>query len=676
MNTLPVVLPTALAAFGSVTMALLVLGQFHTFLVWSIGLVAAYFAARYVYRLTVALTLPGSRNEQNYCTTIVLVGIGLWVIVNAALSSQHIFTDRDPGVYATTGAWLVNHTSLRIPRTGLFSNLPGIVTKSGGFGTSAFNPKVLFAQGDHLLPALLGLAGRLGGYGFMLRFNALLGGISLLAIYGFARLIMKPRWAMAAVGCLALSLPFIYFSRDTYTEPLAAALTFNALALLWLASKTKRYGAWFLAGVVTGAGLLTRIDAYLTLAAVEAFLIAMLALAKQEDRLSTCRQVAAWAAGAMAVGVVAWTDLYYLSNVYYQQQWQQLRLEFMLIIALLFVGGLFVLISWKTKFLSWLDDITRARRPATAAVATPLFCVVLISRPLWYTGYQPLSSIIGGTSSLPIRTYAEQTMNWLAWYLGPVMLVFGILGLSLGAARAVKEHRLELVPLLIAVLGVSAVYLINPNIAGDQIWAARRLVPVIMPGFAIFGALFLQQLYATNTGVLIKFTPKINRKLATTIALLAIGGSLLVSYPFLKTRTYVPELSQVETVCQHIPNNAVTVWLGGAQQTGMQTVASFCNTSLPPVGARDVTVSNGLLANLASSNENKGKQVIIALYSSDLQTLPVADRTAMTPIGTINYQIITPTYGHFPTSYSGHSQTIMLGTLSPSGDVVPLGRAA
>ena len=70
----------------------------------------------------------------------------------------------------------------------------------------------------------------------------------------------------------------------------------------------------------------------------------------------------------------------------------------------------------------------------------------LASRPLWQVVRQdpddPGARYVAGMQArqgLPVdggRTYAEQTVAWLSWYVGPVALVVALVVLSLVTRRA------------------------------------------------------------------------------------------------------------------------------------------------------------------------------------------------------------------------------------------------
>ncbi len=90
----------------------------------------------------------------------------------------------------------------------------------------------------------------------------------------------------------------------------------------------------------------------------------------------------------------------------------------------------------------------------------------------------------------PTRTYAEDSLYWVIWYIGLPALLLGVFGLAVLARRCVRAlltwrdpgpWRNWALPLLITGAGSAAV-LWDPGILPDQPWASRRLVVVVLPG--------------------------------------------------------------------------------------------------------------------------------------------------------------------------------------------------
>jgi hypothetical protein len=103
----------------------------------------------------------------------------------------------------------------------------------------------------------------------------------------------------------------------------------------------------------------------------------------------------------------------------------------------------------------------------------------------------------------PGRTYAEDTLYWVIWYVGLPAILLGTFGLALIVRRCVRAlvtwrdpsgaARTWALPLAIISVGSAAV-LWDPAITPDQPSASRRLVPLVLPGLiicAMWGAAWL-----------------------------------------------------------------------------------------------------------------------------------------------------------------------------------------
>lgn len=668
IETAPLTVPAGLAAFGTVAMTCLVLDSFSTWLVLGLGVVPALMTMALAHHIAAGHeSRPGSRREQRICDVIVVAGVLFWAAGNLPFAAQHVFTDRDPATYAVAGAWLINHDSVRIPVPTGLGDIAGTTAASLGFNISANDNREIYAQGAHILPALLGLSGRLVGSQAMLHMNVLLGGVALLAVYSLARLLMKPRWALGATAALSISLPMIYFARDTYTEPLALAFIFSSLAFLWYAEHARGNAlrrrlaltAWPLAGLALGAGILARIDIYLPVAAIAAFLLVQLAATQPDQRAQAIRQRLAFAIPLGLLGILAWIDLTQLSSGYYRDLRPRFISE-MILLATATAGGLtIVAISWQTKLLSLADRATRHwRQPAGIAVLT-LFFVYLSSRSLWQTNY----AMKDGTA---VRSYAEHSLVWMSWYLGPVLAILAIIGIVTISAKILQGKLLKTLPAM-CMIAACLYYLINPNISSDQVWASRRFLPVILPGFAVLGFLLLAKFHErkpfTIGGLL--FEP---RQITAGLAALALVGPLFVSFPFLVTRTYAPQLSQVEYICDNIPANAVVVWAGSAKHTSIQPTQAFCG--IPSLGIADAADPSAVIPKLKAAAESQGRQLVIGAKADEADDMPQQLQAIMVRQHSIDYADLEQTYKKFPRNRVLYNRTLVFGELTPTTALV------
>ncbi len=664
VGILPVALPASVAAFSVVAMFLLVISRLDNWLVWPLGLLAAVAAFVLVAR-TFKVKRPGSISEQATCDLLVLGGAAAWTFINAHYAAQDIFTTRDPAIYTNAGTWLIHHTSLHIPVTHIFNGLPIPYHVIGqGFGHEVGNPLYLYAQGLHLLPVWFGLTGRVWGETFAFGINSLFGALALLAVYGFARQLGRPRFAMLITGILALALPLIYFSRDTYTEPLAMLFTFSTLALLWGAQRTKSYALWGLAGLTAGAGVMTRTDAYLTLAALSLFVAALLAF-MTKGRRAAVKRVLIFIACALPPTIIGWFDLTHLSSGYYRDLRHQVVQEILFVCLMVIFSAAFVAVAWKTDVLKRIDELTAAWRVPVIMTAAILILLGMASRPLWYVGHEVHVPLIGGlqaASGMPVddtRSYAEQTVNWIGWYIGPILTVLGGFGLLLALWRFVRKKDTLLLPSLLVVGITSLVFLNLPNISPDQIWASRRLLPVILPGVAAFSVIAMEWLDK-------RFSFKYKQAVWVILVELMVLTPLFISYPFLRVKSYTPQLSQIESICSSLPHDAALIWIGNMKLVAVQPSDIFCN--VPTVGIDGANKDQ--LKKVVQLVQSRGKTPVIGLTAPEKPTY--FPEGSFTTVNTSTFDVMAEALYHPPRHITASVRTVIIGQVQPDGMIVPL----
>ncbi|TXG76633.1 hypothetical protein E6P97_03195 [Patescibacteria group bacterium] len=670
----PLLAPLMIALFGATSVALLLLGAFQTALVLILGgLVSGIGCYWFVRKWSKQQGRKNRSFERELCNLLVLLGVIVWVGGNVLFTAQHVFTNRDPGVYAVTAAWLVKRDNLKLEASDVFSNTDGVEAYSAGFSPDPRNADHVAAQGLHVLPALMGLVGRITSNVHMLRLNVVFGGLALLALYGYGRQLVKPRWALLATTTVALTMPMLYFSRDTYTEPLALLFTFGGLALMWEAQKYNARRYWLLAGLVIGAGALTRIDALLSIAGVLLFLAIHIGLAEPKLRRRALVNATAAFVGMAIVTAIGMLDLYHLSPAYYISEWKNLRLEFLLLGAVCLFGAVFAVIAQRSNWIQRLDTVTAKWRSQGAFWAVIFAGLILASRPLWLTSYTVRKVFLedGVTQQLiPERDFAEITVLWLVWYLGPIMTILGCFGTALIARRAFRDKTLLLLPGLFVIGGTALFYLTKPSIFPDQIWASRRLLPVILPGLAVFGAFGLQWLYQKR-----QLLPRIPGKtLATVLATLAVVGPLFVTGPLVLTReaTWYPPL---RSVCDSLPSDAAVLWVGLARTQLIEPTKSYCGKPAQGFGvlySKEQGPSPALLANIAREARQKGYTPVIGLFSKDETLLNNLDIQDTTVVSQFSYKLIEQTHVQPPRFTRTIHEGVQLAVIAPDGSLRPL----
>jgi hypothetical protein len=159
---------------------------------------------------------------------------------------------------------------------------------------------------------------------------------------------------------------------------------------------------------------------------------------------------------------------------------------------------------------TWVSRVARGSlRWHVPDVAAGLVAAVLIAfliRPSVQTAHwNPGAGTAGYVGALqkllglpvqPTRSYAEDSLYWVIWYIGIPALLLGGFGMALLARRCVRALLRWAdddgvawawgLPLAIAAW-TTVIVLWDPHTVPDQPWASQTLVPLVLPGFILCG---------------------------------------------------------------------------------------------------------------------------------------------------------------------------------------------
>ncbi len=202
----------------------------------------------------------------------------------------------------------------------------------------------------------------------------------------------------------------------------------------------------------------------------------------------------------------------------------------------------------------------------------------------------------------PTRTYAEQTLYWVIWYIGLPTVLLGGFGIVLLVRRCLRgllswrdpdrQLRMWALPLAIFCAG-SAVVLWQPDIVPDQPWASRRLVVLVLPGLiiaALWAASWLtvrarsrgaSRATATVVGLFCSaamLVPTLSTTFGVGLSHGAKGGGLQpVAQGMALRRTGMGQIQAVSQLCAQMPRDATVLVVDTtAAQQFMQVVRGMC----------------------------------------------------------------------------------------------------
>lgn len=684
----------ALLAYAIVGLPLAIAGWFHAFLVWP-GVLGVFIALTLVWRLRdsgdstelVDLTeqYEPTKTEQSTGSswpTLLAVAFAIVVtVVNIGYSSEHLLGDRDPGVYLTTARWLAHEGTLVIDaRTGAFVGQDDLTYAEQAFDEDPDDaPGRLYPQFLHLLPVVLAGAMWLGGIGLALKLPAVLGGLSILIIYCFARrLITQPWLALAAAVAIGLSLVQIHIARDAYTEILVQPLLFGGLWMLWSARERLDAVRSLFAAMLIGATAMARIDGFLFLVPLSAYgLIETLRLRGQDIALQPMhhRYLVALAPGALLTASVALGDLALRSPVYIEDLRMQLISAAAMLAVIWTVGPLVVLLARtsQTKRLRSSFHSQRRRFGAIAAfILVGLALGAYFIRPS-FTVHGSSTRIVGilqeqeHTTIDATRTYDEQTLRWIGWYLGLPVLLAGIAGWAMAARRAVMGRAARQLPFMLFFTTITVTYLWEHGATPDHPWVMRRFVPLTLPGMVLLAAWLADRyLHAPSDAWAKRWIPIGGRHARTVIvglfAATMIGWPLATVAPVVEERTQAGMREGIHSTCRAIGHDAAVVILPGKplDRVFAQTLRSYCRV---PVAIASPRLAPTEFATLAERWDEQGRKLhFIGAHRGAVDAIP--DSGLVAEIEVTGDHALKQTIEHRPNRYADEQLTILVATLT------------
>jgi hypothetical protein len=595
-----------------------------------------------------------------------LVAVVTWGALNAPYVAEYVLVTRDPGFLTLEAFWLTDHATADLPLGSAEAVADAVDAAESDTGAYFPLDGALHAQGAKLLPGLLALGGWAGAAHGILVGNLVIGCVALLAVYGLARRLVGPGWALVPVVALGLSLPMLVFSRAAYTEPLNVALVFGALTLSWSAFDTRAWWRHLLAGALAGATALSRIDGTASVIGFVAGLglVAAATVLPRHRRRAQTGLLVAGGASLVLVGI-GYLDLRLLSPGYLADLGNQFSL---LAGALAATVLLAVVISFPRAWEPVRRLVLRRRRglSVVAAVAVALVALLLTTRFLWLPGYalDPASGyadLVAGLQARegmpvePSRSYDDWSVRWISWYYGWPMVVLAFAGLAVLARRAVVRRDPRLLMVLTVVAAPSALYLWRISITPDQVWAMRRLLPVTLPGFLVASAVTLHALWQVRRW----WTRATAALLAPVVALFPLTTwNDLVRVPEQGGR-----LAEIADVCAALPTDKV-VYLRAGGPPYLATLRSVCDVEV--VQLEQVPDRQTLAA---IDRRWGGGVTFVGFAAADL--LPwVGEPPA--PYRTGDMTSWSYAIGHIPHEPLVTPSQVWIGTLRPDGRLAPV----
>ncbi len=472
---------------------------------------------------------------------------------------------------------------------------------------------------------------------------AILFGLAVLGVGLLGSVLAGPRWGPLAALATALCFPLLHVARSTYSEPLALPVVVAAMLAVSQAARCAGIadvagarGAAAVGGGLLGGMVLLRVDGLR-----EAILVIPVVALAAAQRQAHARPLAV-ATGLMAVlGLaVTWaTSSEYLASIA-----GSLVPLLALGAGVALLGGVLV---WVCRRGGSLPAFAAAWFPVALATLIAAVGLALASRPLWQTVRQsaadPGARVVAGLQlrqGLPVdggRTYAEQTVVWMSWWIGPAALVLALVAATVLAHRAGtawvggRELPSWLGPAFVGV-GSTLLTLYRPGITPDHPWADRRLV-IALPTVILLVVAAAAVASRWSTSRRLPFTVVSLGSTAVSLAMLVPAG--LATWPHATQRVEHGELAAVDRVCAAFrPGDVALMADSRAANEWPQVLRGYC-------GVPALSTTSGLrnddgafrdaVAHIETAVSRSGKRLVLVAADTPqvLTDLGAAPRAAV-----------------------------------------------
>ncbi len=653
----------AILAFGLTGLAAAVVGVFAPWVVVPPAALATYALGR---RARVPRARAGLAAQLGAAAMIAVVvvagGYGF------RHRSEHVAINRDPGFYVNAARWLERDGSLEVDaRVGPFADAPALTFEVPGVYDRDGGP--LHFQGDHLLPVLMAEGSWFGGTTALFAVPIVLGGFALLAVYLLLAARAGALPALVATTALAVSLPFLAFSRDAYTEiPTLALVAFALACLPARGGVPHRYDA-LLAGLALGALCALRIDAPLLLFAWP-FIAALwwrrhrgsIPAADNVGAPSPERAVAMMAVGFSVAAAVAWSDLALRAPEYLDDLGARTVALWLALATTVVAAAVYA----RSDRLAAAVDRANARLVRSGVVVAGATTAGFVA--VW--GLRPVLDEVRGTAQPAVgeiqelqglaidltRKYAESSLSWQAWYHGTVALAVAAVGIGLIAARH-RPIAARFGPLLATAAPAAVLYLYRPNIFPDHTWVMRRYLPTL----SLLVVAAIATALATLPRARFARHGRVGRLtaigLAGALAVVVVVAPAATSRPVRAAADQHGFLGAIEQACSAMGPDAAAIVLVDRSSVPHkllpQAFRGFCGL---PTAIGDSTLRPSVIRDLARRWTADGRRLhLVVADAAAVADLCPVERVAT--IDTVNTLLLEQTLTGPPDGYSTQSLT-------------------
>jgi hypothetical protein len=260
----------------------------------------------------------------------------------------------------------------------------------------------------------------------------------------------------------------------------------------------------------------------------------------------------------------------------------------------------------------------------------------------------------------------EGSMQWMAWYLGPLTLSAAIVGGALLARALLRGRMLYTVAPVALLLPGSLLYLWDARAFADHVWVTRRFLTAAFPMLILLALGLAASLW----------TPEIPRRFSTwaraigvVIAVAAVAFPVYTLAPVRAMEEQAGYLSGLQNTCRTIGRRAAVVVLAGPTMASPdvredwlpQALRGWCGARVTML-ALDIDTQPRLL-DLAErwSKRNRRFFVVASGPGPIQQVLPDAHVTLLPTV--FNRHLLEQSFDHRPSAYEQQSFPIAIAQL-------------
>lgn len=318
-----------------------------------------------------------------------------------------------------------------------------------------------------------------------------------------------------------------------------------------------------------------------------------------------------------------------------------------------------------------------AKWPVAAAIAVAVVGLFFVVRPYVLTARANPTS--GGAYyvaavqrylGMPVdqtRSYYEQSLRWMSWYLGWATLALALVGATWLAYNLARGVRRDWLPAFLIFVGMTAAVLYSPSITPDHPWADRRFVPVAIPGLVLLA-------FAAIAGALAWVERRWSSDLMTVWSARVVGvacaGALVItpawfgSHHVFTMQTEKGEVALADSVCDQLKPDDVVIAFGAEGLTAWPgTLRVMCGVGTGYLKGQDDAAALQRIADRVHARG--GRLMVLVDGTGDKAKVPGDVRWPSQPTATLE----TTEVGH--TLVSRPDKPVPLPIVLWLGEVLP-----